>query len=261
MFKTSITFLVPIEGLPSWHLQHLKKLTLYFKSQIVLFNFVQNRQVDMSDVLRSLTMVNKPNDLCQIVIEGSDAELACMVFTEAVREHSNILSTSCKQHSLSAIQKEPALNLPFSLSWHYAKNQPYQNKQDVLQTIANLATNENPLFLYEQLSSRENISSTGLPNGIAIPHAMSPCVHNLTLVVLPLLTPIHWSAHLSQPPISLSIALLLPEGSSRDIIMSSTHLTRWLLDETHGQQMLVYQREESLYAACRYILSTPYRST
>lgn len=259
MFKTSVTFLVPKDGLPSWHLQRLRKLTSYFKSQIVLFNFVQNRQVDMSDVLRSLTMVNKHNDLCQIVIEGSDAELACMVFTEAVREHSIILSASCKQHSLNTIIQEAAFYLPFELSWHYASRKDYKDKEEILQTIASLATKENPKFLYEQLLGRESISSTGLPNGIAIPHTISSSVQDLTLVMMPLLTPMQWGPNPLQSPISLFIALLLPEKCSKEMIIASTHLTRWLLDKTHGQQMLIYQREESLYALCRYILSTPYR--
>lgn len=64
------------------------------------------------------------------------------------------------------------------------------NKEDVLKEMAEkFLTNEGiikegmfEVFL-EDLKERENLTSTGMQDGIAIPHAKSPAVSKLALVV------------------------------------------------------------------------------
>ncbi|KAD4059585.1 PTS fructose transporter subunit IIA [Arthrobacter yangruifuii] len=69
------------------------------------------------------------------------------------------------------------------------------------------------------LESREKQGTTGLMDGIAIPHAKSPGITSPALVIVRLRESVEWES-LDEQPIIMAISLLIPEGEA-----GTTHLS------------------------------------
>ena len=63
--------------------------------------------------------------------------------------------------------------------------------------------------VYDALLSREKLGSTGIGNGIAIPHCRLEQVNRATIVLMSLETPIDFDA-IDRRPVDLIFALLVP---------------------------------------------------
>ncbi|MGC7907385.1 HPr family phosphocarrier protein [Vibrio anguillarum] len=118
MITTRITFVLKAGGLVSWQLNELKDLNRHFRSVVVLFNITRDNKAMLNHTLQVLSLGSNPGDVCQIAIEGLDAELACMVMTEYLREHTLLISTSHKQNAKRNWRLPPTLllNCPFRYS-------------------------------------------------------------------------------------------------------------------------------------------------
>ena len=65
-----------------------------------------------------------------------------------------------------------------------------KNKEDILREMASLFLKDNGIVkegmfdtFFEDLIERENLTSTGMQDGIAIPHAKSPAIEKIALAV------------------------------------------------------------------------------
>ena len=67
--------------------------------------------------------------------------------------------------------------------------------------------------LLEGLRHRENIMSTGIGDGIALPHAAAPDVANADILLVRLAKPIDFDS-LDALPVDVILALILPEGQT-----------------------------------------------
>ncbi|MEW5733514.1 MAG: PTS sugar transporter subunit IIA [Thermodesulfobacteriota bacterium] len=72
--------------------------------------------------------------------------------------------------------------------------------------------------LYDGMAAREALMSTGVGNGIGIPHASGPFVIAPSAALLRLLSPVDFEA-IDRRPVDLLIAVAVPEGDQR------THLS------------------------------------
>lgn len=97
-----------------------------------------------------------------------------------------------------------------------------ESQQAVFRLIAEKATDlgitTDPVAVAEGLRQRESQGTTGLMDGIAIPHTKSAAITHPALVVIRLSEPVDWES-LDSQPIRLAIALLIPEGEA-----GTTHL-------------------------------------
>ena len=72
-----------------------------------------------------------------------------------------------------------------------------------------------PIAILETLSTREALGSTGLGNGIAIPHGKLPGLTRVAALFARLETPIEFDA-VDDQPVDLVMALLAPQGAGAD---------------------------------------------
>ena len=80
MLTREITFYCQ-QGLSITQAKQLNRLAGMFKSTIRCANLTRRQTVAASNQLSLLTLATQPGDLCQLQIEGCDAELAHMAFT------------------------------------------------------------------------------------------------------------------------------------------------------------------------------------
>ncbi|MDT8869871.1 PTS sugar transporter subunit IIA [Vibrio fluvialis] len=195
------------------------------------------------------------HDLCQLAIEGLDAELACIVFTEYLREHATLVSTSHKpnHHAKRLLTEHPAFQLPFVYDWHYQRSQNLPDKRSALARIAALANPNATSDLLTQLLARECISSTAMAGGIALPHMVSEHIQRPCFIVFSLDDGLDWqSAH---EPVHLVCAVLLPAALHREWLIAVTRLTRWFIADTNTHLLRSAQREETIESIVLHVMA------
>jgi len=105
---------------------------------------------------------------------------------------------------------------------HILLDVPVTTQDEVFHAIAahavTLGLTTDPAVLVEGLAAREAQGTTGLMDGIAIPHAKSAAVAQAALVVLRTHDGVAWET-LDGQPVRLAISLLIPEGEA-----GTTHL-------------------------------------
>src|SRR5437588_11545163 len=91
------------------------------------------------------------------------------------------------------------------------------NKKQALQELAARAaalTGQNERSIFEILLQREKLGSTGVGNGIAIPHGKLATLNKLFGLFARLARPVDFEA-LDGQPVDLVFLLLAPEGAGR----------------------------------------------
>jgi PTS system fructose-specific IIA component len=88
----------------------------------------------------------------------------------------------------------------------------------IAERAAVLGITTDPSAVAAGLRNRESQGTTGLMDGIAIPHTKSPAITDPALVIVKLNAGVDWDS-LDSRPIRLAIALLIPEGEA-----GTTHL-------------------------------------
>ena len=86
------------------------------------------------------------------------------------------------------------------------------SKKRVLESLAEVASNKlhcNNEAVYEALLSREKLGSTGIGNGIAIPHCRLESANHTAIVVMSLQNPIDFDS-VDKKAVDLIFALIVP---------------------------------------------------
>ena len=83
--------------------------------------------------------------------------------------------------------------------------------------------------IFDTVLQRERLGSTGVGNGIAIPHGKPSGVKNITGVFARLETPVDFEA-LDDEPVDLVFLLLAPEGAGADHLKALSRIARVLRD-------------------------------
>ncbi len=255
MITTRITFLLKEEGLPGWQVSALKQLCGYFRSIFVFYNLSRGTHSRLNQPLNVLSLRNRAGHLCQIAIEGLDAELACMVLTEYFSEQAILISTSHRKNAAAEqlFATHPAFSLPFACRWDYEAHMGFTDKHSALHYLAKRIALGKPEQLLAQLNQRENISTTALPNRVALPHVMSDVVDTPVVLAMPLAQPLDWQS--ADSPVSFVLALVLPQPLNRNIVTAMTRLTRWLIDDLNAQLLLDAKREETLKGILLHVMA------
>lgn len=130
------------------------------------------------------------------------------------------------------------------------------SKKHVLQELAKHAahiTEVNERRVFDTLLERERLGSTGVGNGIAIPHGKLPELSSLHGVFAKLEKPVDFDA-IDDLPVDLIFLLLAPEQSGADHLKALARVSRLLRDpavcdkvrgasNTDGIYMLLTQSE------------------
>src|SRR5690606_13700708 len=106
------------------------------------------------------------------------------------------------------------------------------SKKQLLQLLAEKAAAITGLperEVFETILQRERLGSTGVGNGIAIPHGKLPAVKKITGVFARLEQPVDFEA-LDDQPVVLVFLLLAPESAGADHLKALSRIARVLRD-------------------------------
>lgn len=124
------------------------------------------------------------------------------------------------------------------------------SKKQVLQELATKAaalTGQSERAILETLQQRERLGSTGVGNGIAIPHGKLPKLGKLFGLFVRLDRPIDFDA-LDGQPVDLIFLLLAPESAGADHLKALARVARLLRDGEVARKLRDSRDADALYA-------------
>ena len=124
------------------------------------------------------------------------------------------------------------------------------NKKQVLHELAGKAAELCGLSernILEILQQREKLGSTGVGNGIAIPHGKLPKLTRLFGLFARLERPVDFEA-LDGQPVDLVFLLLAPEGAGADHLTALARVARLLRDADVARKLRESRDAEAIYA-------------
>jgi PTS system nitrogen regulatory IIA component len=104
------------------------------------------------------------------------------------------------------------------------------SKKQLLQLLAEKAAEVTGIperEIFDTILQRERLGSTGVGNGIAIPHGKLPAAKQITGVFAQLQAPVDFEA-LDDQPVDLVFLLLAPEGAGADHLKALSRIARVL---------------------------------
>jgi PTS system nitrogen regulatory IIA component len=123
-------------------------------------------------------------------------------------------------------------------------------KKQALQEIAAKAaalTGQSERAILEILLQREKLGSTGVGNGVAIPHGKLAKLANVFGLFARLERPVDFEA-LDGQPVDLVFLLLAPEGAGADHLKALARVARLLRDPDIARKLRESRDAEALYA-------------
>lgn len=124
------------------------------------------------------------------------------------------------------------------------------SKKQLLQELAQAAakiTGLDPRHIFETLLQREKLGSTGLGQGIAIPHGKFAALTRVTGLFARLQTPVDFEAA-DDRPVDLVFLLMAPESAGADHLKALARISRLLRDPSLVAKLRGTQDAASLYA-------------
>jgi len=125
-----------------------------------------------------------------------------------------------------------------------------QSKKQLLQELASRAA---PLTglperrIFETLSERERLGTTGVGQGIAIPHGRLNGLEKITGLFARLETPLDYDA-VDNQPVDLVFLLLAPEQAGADHLKALARVSRLLRNQAVCEKLRAASKSEALYA-------------
>ncbi len=131
-----------------------------------------------------------------------------------------------------------------------AANLRATSKKQALQDLARRAadvTGEPERAIFEVLIERERLGTTGVGNGIAIPHGKLPGLDKLYGLFARLDTPIDFDA-IDEQPVDLICLLLAPESAGADHLKALARVSRLLRDRSICEKLRGSDTAEAIFA-------------
>lgn len=132
-------------------------------------------------------------------------------------------------------------------------------KREVLERLAEQAAKaagQDPRAVFEAVYDREVLGSTGLGNGIAIPHGKFAGIPGVTAVFAKLSEPVDFDS-VDDQPVDLLMLLLAPMGAGADHLKALARVARILRTESVVDALRSAPDAERLYE----ILTQPLAAT
>ena len=124
------------------------------------------------------------------------------------------------------------------------------NKKQALQDMARRAAELSGMHertVFEALLERERLGTTGIGNGIAIPHARFSEIDRLYGVFARLEKPIDFEA-VDDQPVDLVFLLLAPESAGADHLKALARISRLLRDKNVCDKLRGSDNRDAIYA-------------
>ena len=124
------------------------------------------------------------------------------------------------------------------------------SKKQLLQELTAKAaelSGQSERTILEILQQREKLGSTGVGNGIAIPHGKLPKLSKLFGLFARLERPVDFEA-LDGQPVDLVFLLLAPEAAGADHLKALARVSRLLRDRSLVEKLRATENADALYA-------------
>ncbi len=124
------------------------------------------------------------------------------------------------------------------------------SKKQLLQELATHAsrmTNVDHRIIFDTLLQRERLGSTGIGQGIAIPHGKLAPLDNIVSLFFRLETPIDFDS-IDDQPVDLIFLLLVPEGAGADHLKALARISRLLREPASIEKLRSSRNPASLFA-------------
>ena len=125
-----------------------------------------------------------------------------------------------------------------------------QNKKQLLQELSHAMAGQVAIdhrVIFETLLKREKLGSTGIGQGIAIPHGKVPSISRVYGLFARLATPVDFDSVDGQP-VDLVFVLLAPEHAGADHLKALARISRLLRDSSVVAKLRGTEDAEGLYA-------------
>ena len=127
------------------------------------------------------------------------------------------------------------------------------SKKQALQELSKRAatlTGQPERTIFEVLVERERLGTTGVGNGIAIPHGKLPSLDKLYGLFARLEKPIDFDA-IDEQPVDLICVLLAPEAAGADHLKALARVSRLLRDAAVCEKLRGTDKADAIYALLR----------
>lgn len=134
-----------------------------------------------------------------------------------------------------------------------------KTKHDVLERLASRAAKETGFSaeeIFAALNDREALGSTGLGNGIAVPHGRFPGLKSVVAVFLKPSAPVDFDS-VDDQPVDLIMMLLAPVGAGADHLKALARVARVLRTDSVADSLRRASDPARLYS----ILTQPLETT
>ncbi|SIQ71319.1 PTS IIA-like nitrogen-regulatory protein PtsN [Rhizobium sp. RU20A] len=124
------------------------------------------------------------------------------------------------------------------------------SKKQLLQELAGKASKLTGLAereIFDVILQRERLGSTGVGNGIAIPHGKIAGLPAIVGLFARLETPVDFEA-LDDQPVDLAFLLLAPEGAGADHLKALSRIARVLRDQDMVAKLRATDSATAIYA-------------
>ncbi len=124
------------------------------------------------------------------------------------------------------------------------------SKKQAIQDLAKKAAEIAGLHervIFDILMERERLGTTGVGNGIAIPHGKLPNLDKLYGLFARLEKPIDFQS-IDEQPVDLIFLLLAPESAGADHLKALARVSRLLRDKTVCEKLRGTDKADALYA-------------
>jgi len=125
-----------------------------------------------------------------------------------------------------------------------------KDKKQLLQQLADRAsqiTRVPQSRILETLIERERLGTTGVGQGIAIPHGRLTEIKKITGIFAKLETPIEYEA-VDNQPVELVFMLLAPEGAGADHLKALARIARLLRDQDVAKKLRASRDAPAIYS-------------
>ena len=102
-------------------------------------------------------------------------------------------------------------------------------------------------LVFETMMQRERLGSTGIGNGVAIPHGKLTNVDTITGLFARLAKPVPFDS-IDDQPVDIVFMLLAPEGSGADHLKALSRIARLLRSRDYLAQLRALSDAEALYS-------------
>ncbi len=126
---------------------------------------------------------------------------------------------------------------------------PCSSKKRALEIISEVAASHldlSPQQLFDCMLSREKMGSTGIGNGIAIPHGRINSSQQAVGVLIQCESPVQFDA-IDNQPVDLLFALLVPDQQCKEHLKTLSAIAAKLSDKKTCKQLRTAQSDAELY--------------